>query len=50
MGHQMQKKTDNEANKINFGTSFPQAGTYKIFTQFQHNRKVITSDYVVKVS
>lgn len=50
MGHQMQKKPDHEANEINFATSFPQAGAYKIFTQFQHNGKVIATDCVVKVN
>jgi hypothetical protein len=37
------------SNRIDFSTSFPEAGVYKIFTQFQHDGKVITSDYVIKV-
>ena len=35
--------------KIEFSTSFPEAGIYKIFTQFQHEGEVKTVDYVVEV-
>ncbi len=35
---------------VEFTTSFPEAGIYKIFTQFQVKGKVITSDYTVKVN
>jgi hypothetical protein len=34
---------------VDFSTSFPEPGIYKIFTQFQVKGKVITSDYTVKV-
>ena len=37
-------------NQINFATSFPAPGIYKIYTQFQHEGKVITSDYTVNVN
>ena len=36
--------------EIKFSTSFPEEGIYKIFTQFQHQNKVITTDYVIKVN
>lgn len=39
-----------EPDTIDFSTTFPEPGTYKIFTQFQHKGKVITTDYVVKVN
>ncbi|MNV94653.1 hypothetical protein D3C71_1894700 [compost metagenome] len=32
-----------------FATSFPEAGTYKLWAQFQHNGEVITSSFVVDV-
>ena len=35
---------------IEFATEFPESGLYKIFTQFQHQGKVVTSDYVIKVN
>lgn len=36
--------------KIEFSTTFPESGVYKIFTQFQHEGKVQTTDYTVKVN
>jgi len=36
--------------EINFSTSFPEEGAYKIFTQFQHEGKIQTVDYAVKVN
>ena len=36
--------------KIEFSTTFSESGIYKIFTQFQHQNKVITTDYVLKVN
>jgi hypothetical protein len=35
--------------KISFDYTFPEAGVYKLFTQFQHEGNVITTDYVVTV-
>lgn len=37
-------------NQIDFATTFPEKGLYKIFTQFQHQDKVITTDYVIQVN
>ncbi len=39
-----------EPNVIDFSTSFPEPGIYRIFTQFQVKGKVITSDYTLKVN
>ncbi len=39
-----------EPNVIDFSTSFPEPGTYRIFTQFQVKGKVVTSDYTLKVN
>ena len=36
--------------KIEFATTLPEAGVYKIFTQFQHQGKVITSEYVIRAN
>ena len=35
---------------ISFSTTFPDAGVYKTFTQFQHQDKVLTSEYVLAVA
>lgn len=35
---------------IAFATSFPAPGIYKTFTQFQHQGKVVTTDYVISVA
>ena len=36
--------------QIDFETSFPEPGIYKIFTQFRHQEKVITVDYAIQVN
>ena len=38
-----------EDGVVNFEVTFPEAGNYKIFSQFQHGGKVVATDYVVKV-
>lgn len=35
---------------IKFAATFPESGVYKIFTQFKHEGKVQTVDYIVKVN
>lgn len=39
-----------EPDTVDFSATFPEAGKYKIFTQFQVKGKVITSDYTVSVN
>lgn len=36
--------------KINFSTSFPESGIYRIFTQFQHQGEIQTVNYTVTVN
>lgn len=45
-----QKQATVQGNQIDFSTTFPNSGIYKIFTQFQHQGKVVTTDYVLKVN
>lgn len=52
MGHtsettMMQNET-NRGPQIDFTTTFPSLGVYKIFTQFQHEGEVITTDFVAE--
>ena len=37
------------ANKIDFTTTFPEAGIYRIFTQFKHQEKVLISEYTIDI-
>ncbi|MDO8505067.1 MAG: hypothetical protein Q7S48_00575 [bacterium] len=41
--------SDSQNGRVNFSVYFPQAGQYKIFTQFQRQGKVSTTDFVVSV-
>lgn len=47
--HATQKSTDPQTGRVNFAITFPEAGNYKLFSQFQHEGKIITSDFVVNV-
>ena len=38
------------SSNITFSTTFPEPGLYKTFTQFQHQGRVLTSEYVFSVS
>ncbi len=38
-----------QENKVDFSTTFPDAGIYRIFTQFQHQGNVVTTAYTVAV-
>lgn len=42
----MEKETT-KGPKIDFSTTLPEKGVYKIFTQFQHEGKIITTDHVI---
>lgn len=51
MGHVMKPSSQSSLGPtIDFATSFPEPGNYKIFTQFQHQGKIITTDYAIKVN
>lgn len=45
--HATQEITDPQTGKVNFVITFPEAGNYKLFSQFQHEGKIITSNFVV---
>ena len=49
-GHGETQQSQTAGPHIDFATLFPDAGTYKVFTQFQHQGKIITTDYVVRVN
>ena len=40
---------DSPANQVQFITSFPRAGVYKLWGQFNRNGKIVTADYWVNV-
>ncbi len=51
MGHgSMGTQPGTSGPDINFTTTYPEAGVYKMFSQFQHEGKVITTDFVTKVN
>lgn len=51
MNHSLaMENTSGMGPNINFSTAFPEPGVYKIFTQFQHEGKVQTIDYAIKVN
>ncbi|HYF05754.1 MAG TPA: hypothetical protein VEA59_06315 [Patescibacteria group bacterium] len=47
-GHNTGEHTTS-GDSIDFRTTFPEAGIYRVYTQFQMDRHVITSDYTVQV-
>ncbi len=48
--HPVEDLTAKQNGKVDFMVDFPEAGTYKIFTQFQRGGKVFTTDFVVSVA
>lgn len=48
--HAIQKPSDLQTGKVRFAITFPEAGNYKLFSQFQHEGEIITSDFVVNVA
>lgn len=48
--HALQKPADPQTGKVNFAIAFPEAGNYKLFSQFQHEGKIITSNFIVNVA
>lgn len=48
--HPVEAATSPQSGKVNFMVDFPEAGKYKVFTQFQRGGKVITTDFVVTVT
>lgn len=51
MGHTSENtmmQNETRGPQIGFTTTLPSSGVYKIFTQFQHEGKVVTTDFVVE--
>lgn len=48
--HPLENMSSSQTGNVDFMVNFPEAGRYKLFTQFQRNGKVITSDFVVTVA
>lgn len=48
-GHGSTQGPLNMGPQIDFSTTFPKPGIYKIFAQFQHQGKIITADYIIEV-
>lgn len=47
--HATQKAIDPQTGKINFAITFPEIGDYKLFSQFQHQGDILTTDFVISV-
>ncbi len=47
--HPLEAVSQPQTGKVNFMVDFPEAGTYKVFTQFQKDGKVLTTDFVITV-
>lgn len=48
--HPMEDVSAKQNGKVDFMVDFPEAGIYKVFTQFQRGGKVFTTDFVVSVA
>ncbi len=48
--HPMEDVNAPQTGKVDFMVDFPEAGRYKVFTQFQRAGKVFTTDFVVSVA
>lgn len=48
--HPSEDPTAPQTGNVDFMVDFPEVGTYKVFTQFQRNGKVITTDFVLTVT
>ena len=48
--HPVEDAAKPQNGKVNFMVYFPEAGKYKVFTQFQRAGKVITIEFVVTVA
>lgn len=43
------ENTGSKGPNMSFSTNFPEPGNYKLFTQIQHQGKIITTDYAIAV-
>jgi len=45
--HALSENISSQNGKVDFAVTFPMAGKYKVFSQFQHQGKILTTDFVV---
>jgi hypothetical protein len=48
--HPLTTSSSKQTGRVDFHVNFPMEGKYKLFTQFQHQGQLITSDFVVSVA
>jgi hypothetical protein len=48
--HPLTTSSSKQTGRVDFHVNFPTEGKYKLFTQFQHQGQLITSDFVVSVA
>lgn len=48
--HPVEDAKKPQTGRVSFMVDFPEAGNYKVFTQFQRDGKVFTTDFVVSVT
>lgn len=47
--HPLENARSEQTGTVDFMVTFPESGIYKVFTQFQRNQKILTTDFVVSV-
>lgn len=45
--HALDEDVANQTGKVDFAVTFPTAAKYKVFSQFQHQGKILTTDFVL---
>lgn len=48
--HALDEQVANQTGTVDFAVTFPREGQYKVFSQFQHEGKILTTDFVVSVA
>lgn len=47
--HALDEGVATQTGRVDFAVTFPREGMYKVFSQFQHEGKILTTDFVVSV-
>lgn len=45
--HALDENVTNQTGKVDFAVTFPTVAKYKVFSQFQHQGKILTTDFVL---
>lgn len=45
--HALDENVTNQTGKVDFAVTFPTAAKYKVFSQFQHQGKILTTDFIL---